>query len=68
VFRVGGGVDAKQRVVSKLGSWNNFKNLRGSLPAEYLMRSVGVEKVVVVRESEDYDVLEAIAGDGGIVI
>ena len=27
-----------------------------------------VEKVVVVKESEDYDVLEAIAGDGGIVI
>jgi hypothetical protein len=28
----------------------------------------GRRKVVVVRESEDYDVLEAIAGDGGIVI
>ena len=27
-----------------------------------------VEKVVVVKESEDYDILEAIAGDGGIVI
>ena len=27
-----------------------------------------VEKVVVVRESEDYDVLEAIAEDDGIVI
>jgi hypothetical protein len=27
-----------------------------------------VEKVVVVKESEDYDVLEAIAGDSGIVI
>jgi hypothetical protein len=27
-----------------------------------------VEKVVVEKESEDCDVLEAIAGDGGIVI
>ena len=27
-----------------------------------------IEKVVVEKESEDYDVLEAIVGDGGIVI
>jgi hypothetical protein len=25
---MGTGVDAKQRVVSKLGSWDNFENLR----------------------------------------
>jgi hypothetical protein len=31
-------------------------------------RLLVVEKVVVVRESEDYDVLEAIVGDDGIVI
>ena len=42
MFRVGGSVDAKRSVVSKLGSWDNFENLRweGSLPAECLMRSV----------------------------
>ena len=36
---MGGGVDAKRSVVSKLGSWDNFENLRweGSLPAEYPM-------------------------------
>ena len=33
----GGSVDAKQSVVSKLGNWENFDNLRweGCLPAEY---------------------------------
>ena len=48
MFLVGGSVDAgdsvdaKQSVVSKLGSWENFDNLRweGSLLAEYLIRNV----------------------------
>jgi hypothetical protein len=31
-------------------------------------RLLVVEKVVVVRESKDYDALKAIVGDGGIVI